>query len=518
MLNVAKILDESTSRAAGKIALLFADQHWDYATLNAYANRVANGLRELGVQPGEKVALSCPNTPWFIAIYYGILKMGAVVVPLNTLLKGDEIGYHLRDSEAVCYFCHQGNVELPLLEYGRQGFEQVATCRTLVCIDEPNAPSPEVTDGLTLFSHFIEAQAQTHETVLRSELDLAVLLYTSGTTGRPKGAALSHSNILWNTRVIADMVEATPEDVSLTVLPLFHSFGQTCQMNASVLVGAANLIVPRFDAEVVLEAMVKHKVTMFAGVPTMYWGLLNAQPNSKRIRAICQHMRIMVSGGAAMPVEMIHQVKKVYQLPVYEGYGLSECAPVVTFNHPGHNPRVGSVGTPIWGMEVRIADEQGEPVKQGERGELLCRGHSVMTGYYNKPEESAKSMVNGWLCTGDIALEDDDGYLYIVDRAKDLIVRGGFNVYPREVEEMMLTHEAVSLVAVLGVPDQKYGEEIKAFVVPHQDASIDEPSLIAWCKEKMAAHKYPRQIEFREELPTNATGKILKRKLRTAEG
>lgn len=513
MLNIAQMLDESAKRQTKRIALVDAGKKINYQELQSQANKIANGLNKIGIGKGDKVALSCPNITAFAVIYYGILKTGAVVVPLNILLKGAEIAYHLQDSQASCYFCFEGTADLPLLEYGAEGFAQAAQCKHLVIIPSSNQ-SPHIKNNITI-DEFSKDCADSYETVLCNEIDSAILLYTSGTTGRAKGADLSHSNIFWNTRITVDLFGSNHEDRMLTVLPLFHSFGQTCLMNASTLCGATNYLMARFDNEAVLDLMADEKITVFAGVPTMYWGMLNAEDKPARTKAIKNNIRKFISGGAANPVEIIKGIKARFDLPVYEGFGLSECAPVVTFNPPGKEPKVGSVGTAVWGMEVIVADQQGKPVPSGERGEIICRGHSVMKAYYNKPAETAEALKDGWFHTGDIGIQDEDGYFYIVDRAKDLIVRGGFNVYPREVEEVILQHEAISLVAVIGIEDQKYGEEVKACVVLAEGKSINENDLIAWCKENMGSHKYPRSIQFLKTLPTNATGKILKRELRS---
>jgi long-chain acyl-CoA synthetase len=344
--------------------------------------------------------------------------------------------------------------------------------------------------------------------------DTAVIIYTSGTTGKPKGAELTHSNLLQNAIVSTHLVDTQPEDTQLIVLPLFHIFAMTVLMNAGVYKGTSSILLPRFDAETVFALMQKHKVTLFAGVPTMYWGLNNYKEPKFDYDTIAKTLKRCVSGGASLPVQVLEDFEKRFNVPIIEGYGMSEGSPVVTFNQLEIGRKPGSIGTPVWGVDVKLVNTEGVEVGVGEKGELLYRGHNVMKGYFNKPEATAETIQNGWLHSGDIAVKDADGFFYIVDRTKDLIIRGGFNVYPREVEEVMIQHEAVSLVAVIGVPHEEHGEEIKACVVLNKNAEITEGVLMAWTKERIAAYKYPRIIEFLDALPMSATGKILKKELR----
>jgi long-chain acyl-CoA synthetase len=347
--------------------------------------------------------------------------------------------------------------------------------------------------------------------------DTAVILYTSGTTGKPKGAELSQSNMVMNAMVSRDLFQANAEDKHLVVLPLFHSFGQTVQMNCSVLTGSTLVLLPRFEPDAALKTMEEQQITLFAGVPTMYWAMLNYPDVAKQfdLPKIASNLRLGVSGGASMPVEIMKKFKETFNVPVLEGYGLSETSPVATFNRMEREPKVGSVGLPVFGIEVTVVDSQNKPVATGNEGEVVIRGHNVMKGYYRKPEETGKVLEeDGWFHTGDIGKQDEEGYLYIVDRLKDMIIRGGYNVYPREIEETLLTHPDVSMAAVIGIPHDELGEEIKAFVIPQANSKLTEKALKDWCKEKMAAYKYPRLVELRQDLPMTATGKILKRSLR----
>jgi long-chain acyl-CoA synthetase len=357
----------------------------------------------------------------------------------------------------------------------------------------------------------------------RAPDDTAVILYTSGTTGRPKGAELTNSNMLTNafaSRMMASKaVDQRETQTILITLPLFHSFGQTVQMNANLLAGDRLVLVQRFDARTVLELMQREKVTLFAGVPTMYWGLLNcAREHEIDTRPIAENLVLANSGGAPMPVELLTAFETTFGVTILEGYGLSETSPTATFNQAELPRKVGSVGLPIFGCEVRVVDPEGKELPANEMGEVVIRGHNVMKGYMGRPEATAEAIRDGWFRSGDLGRKDEDGYLFIMDRLKDLVLRGGFNVYPREIEEILAEHPAVSISAVVGVPHEELGEEVKAYVVRRPGVEVTEAEIIAWCQGKMASYKYPRFVEFRDALPMNATGKILKRELRGAGG
>jgi len=514
MLNLATLLEDTTRDYPDREAVIFNEMKLTYKAVNAAANQVAAGLAELGIRKGDKVALSCPNLPYFPIVYYGILKAGAVVVPLNVLLKPREIAYHLNDSDAKAYFCFEGTEQLPMGNMGYAAFQEVDTCQHFrVMTADPTAASP--IEGAETLGMFMAGRRPDFDTVQTSPDDTAVILYTSGTTGRPKGAELTHSNMLLNARLADNLFGDAEHDVHLIVLPLFHSFGQTVQMNAGFYTAATISLLPRFDPEAALAIMERDKVTYFAGVPTMYWALLNYPAADKYdLEQIAANLRLSVSGGAAMPVEVMKAFEEKFKVTIQEGYGLSETSPVASFNRLDRERKPGSVGLPVWGVEMKIVDELDKDVPPGELGEIVIRGHNVMKGYYGKPDATETAMRGGWFHTGDIGRMDEDGYFYIVDRVKDMVIRGGFNVYPREVEEVLMSHPQVSLAAVIGVPDEQYGEEIKAFIVPAAGADIDETELLAWSKENMANYKYPRLIEFRDTLPMNATGKILKIELR----
>ncbi len=513
MLNLSTILQDSARRFPGKAAFTFMDTSLSYAEINDAANKVANGLKATGIKAGDKVALSCLNIPAFPIVYYGIIKTGAVVVPLSVLLKKDEIEYHLKDSEAKAYCCFTGTAELPMGETGYAAFKTVETCEHFFMI-MPDAAMPSSIDGTATLGNLMKGQSPLFETYHSSAEDTCVIIYTSGTTGRPKGAELTHANLLFNAIISCNLMDNKTEDVGLIILPLFHIFGMTVLMNAAVYKGSSSILVARFDASAVFAAMQKHHVTIFAGVPTMYWGLLNYTDPKSDYKSISENLKICLSGGASLPVKVLEDFEKRFNVPIIEGYGMSEGSPIVTFNDLSTGRKPGSVGTPVWGVEVKLVNRDGVEVAVGEKGELLYRGHNVMKGYYKKPEETEKTLQNGWLHSGDIATKDADGFYYIVDRTKDMIIRGGLNIYPREVEELMIQHEAVSLVAVIGIANEEMGEEVKAFVVLKENKLVSEDDLIHWTKDRIAAYKYPRHIEFLPTLPMTATGKILKKELR----
>ena len=513
MLNLSMILEDSAKKYPAKAAFTFMDSHYSYTEINEAANRLANGLKALGIQPGDKVALSCLNLPAFPVVYFGIIKTGAVIVPLSVLLKKEEIEYHLKDSEAKAYCCFTGTPDLPMGEMGYAAFNNTDGCEHFFMI-MPAPEMPSSIKGTATLDSLMNGQSSLFNMYQSNAEDTCVIIYTSGTTGRPKGAELTHANLLFNAIISCDLMQCQSTDVSLIVLPLFHIFGMTVMMNTLIYKGGTSILLPRFDAAKVFALMQQHKVTVFAGVPTMYWGLLNCTDTSLDYRSIAGNLKICLSGGASLPVQVLKDFEHRFNVPIIEGYGMSEGSPIVTFNQLQTGRKPGSIGTAVWGVSVKLIDTEGNDVPVGEKGELLYRGHNVMKGYYKKPEETAKALQNGWMHSGDIAIKDKDDFYYIVDRTKDMIIRGGLNVYPREVEEVMIQHEAVSLVAVIGIPHEEMGEEVKAFVVLKENNFIAAKDLIAWTKEHIASYKYPRYIEFLPALPMSATGKILKKELR----
>ena len=518
MDNLSTVLENSAEKYADREAVVLGDTRLTFAQVNGAANQVANLLVSRGIEPGDKVALSCANLPYFPIVYFGILKAGAVVVPLNVLLKGREVAYHLADSEAKAYFCFEGTKELPIGESGHEGFTQTDGCEHFFMITvDPSAESP--VDGTETLGQAMKDQAPTFDTVAIGDEDTAVILYTSGTTGQPKGAELRHRNMLSNALAAKDLFGADAEnpDTFLCVLPLFHSFGQTVIQNAGFAYGGTVVMLPRFEADAALKAMAKEKVTFFAGVPTMYWGLLGALDDSGvDVKELAANLRVAAAGGSALPIEVHKAFQKRFGVTILEGYGLSETSPVASFSPYGEDVRVGSIGVPIPGVEMKLLKPETWDEVEGDSddpGEIAIKGPNIMKGYYNRPDATDEAIQDGWFRSGDLGKRDEDGWYYIVDRSKDMIIRGGFNVYPREIEEVLMTHEDVSLAAVIGVPHESHGEEIKAYVVLNDGASVSEDELVAWGKEQMAGYKYPREVVFIDALPMTATGKILKREL-----
>jgi long-chain acyl-CoA synthetase len=520
MPNLSSLLEGSAAAHPDRTAVVLGATRLTYAQVDAAANQVANLLVSRGIEPGDKVALSCPNLPYFPIVYYGILKAGATVVPLNVLLKGREVAYHLDDSDAKAYFCFQGTPELPIGAEGHAGFEQTDACEHFFVITaDPAADSP--IEGTETLGQALKGQAPVFETREVGADDTAVILYTSGTTGQPKGAELMHRNMISNA-LASDALfgaDADNPDTLLCVLPLFHSFGQTVIMNAGFAFGGTVVLLPRFEAGPALTLMEQEGVTFFAGVPTMYWGLLGALDDSGvDVEKLAATMRVAAAGGSALPVEVHKEFAHRFGVTILEGYGLSETSPVASFSVWGEPARVGSIGKPIPGVEMKLIDpEPGvrEDVEDAEDviGEIAIKGPNIMKGYYGRPDATAEAIVDGWFRSGDLGRKDADGWYYIVDRSKDMIIRGGYNVYPREIEEVLLTHPDVSLAAVIGVPHESHGEEIKAVVIRTDGATVTEDELVAWGKEQMAGYKYPRIVEFVDALPMTATGKILKREL-----
>ncbi|HEX7351723.1 long-chain fatty acid--CoA ligase [Brachybacterium sp.] len=518
MYNLAVVLEDSARTVPDRPALVLGETILTYAQVDAAANRVAHLLVSLGVEPGDRVALSCPNLPQFPIVYFGILKAGAVVVPLNVLNKSREVTYYLEDAEASVVFAFEGTEELPIGRFVVEGAQAAARPPQVVLMTaDPQAESPY--EGVLTLARAVAELPDTFETVLRRETDTAVVLYTSGTTGHPKGAELSHSNQVMNALTCNRLFGSLPgEDVHLVALPLFHTFGATVNLNAGFSMGATLVLLPRFEPRQALDLLLAHRVTLFAGVPTMWWALLRLlSEGGAEVGDLAEHLRLGVSGGSALPMEILRGVHETLGISIMEGYGLSETSPVASFSRP-ERPRPGSIGLPVWGVEMDLIDptdpDWARVREPGAIGEIVVRGHNIMTGYLRRPEETAAVIRDGWFRTGDLGRRDEDGFYFVVDRSKDMIVRGGYNVYPREVEEVLLTHEQVSLAAVIGVPHERLGEEITAHVILEKGATITVEELRDWAKEQMADYKYPRTIVIDEELPMTSTGKILKRELR----
>jgi long-chain acyl-CoA synthetase len=483
--NLASILVDSASSRGDAIALKLDDAEVSYGMLDAASAHVAGLLRERGVQPGDRVGIMLPNVPYFAVCYYGVLRAGAVVVPMNVLLKGREVAFYCSDPESKLLFAWHD-----FAEAAQAGADEAGTECILVKPGE--------------FEELVGSAPSVADVAQRTEDDTAVILYTSGTTGKPKGAELTHTNLRRNVEIATGLFDLGEDAVTLGALPLFHSFGQTCALNATISGGGMLTLIPRFDPVKALEIIQRDKVTIFEGVPTMYAAILNV-PDAGDYDT--SSLQICVSGGAAMPVEVMRGFEEKFGCKVLEGYGLSETSPVASFNHPDRERKPGSIGTPVDGVEMKLVDEDNGV------GEIAIRGHNVMKGYWRNPEATADVMRDGWFHTGDMAQVDDDGYYFIVDRKKDMIIRGGYNVYPREIEEVLYEHPAVREAAVVGVPHDELGEEVGAAVALKEGADADPDELRAFVKDQVAAYKYPRQIWFVDELPKGPTGKILKREI-----
>jgi long-chain acyl-CoA synthetase len=497
MANLALNLVEAKDMYPDRTAVRLDDRIMTYEQLDRQSALVAGLLAGLGVEAGDRVALMLPNVPEFAVLYYGVLRAGAVVVPMNPLLKAREVEFYLDDSGAKLVFAWHATAG-----EADKGAE-AASARFV----------PIAADTL---DRLLADQASVIAVSDRADDDTAVILYTSGTTGKPKGAELTHANLRRNAAVSAStLFHLEPDDVVMGCLPLFHSFGQTCGLNAVVGSGACLTLVPRFDPGKALEVIQRDRVTVFEGVPTMYVALLN---HPQRRSYAVGSLRVCVSGGAALPVEVLRGFEAAFGCIILEGYGLSETSPVASFNHPGRERKPGSIGTPIDGVEIRVVDPVGQDVPAGSVGEIAIRGHNVMKGYWRHEQATREAIPDGWFRTGDLARQDEDGYLFIVDRKKDLIIRGGYNVYPREIEEVLYEHPAVAEAAVIGIPHATHGEEVGAAVVLKPGAEATAADLRAFCKQRVAAYKYPRHVWLEAALPKTATGKLLRREVQPPEG
>jgi long-chain acyl-CoA synthetase len=497
MANLALNLVEAKDMYPDRPAVRLDDRVLTYQQLDDRSARVAGLLAGLGVEPGDRVALMLPNVPEFAVLYYGVLRAGGTVVPMNPLLKAREVEFYLSDSGARRIFAWHATA-------GEAGKGAEAAGAHLIPV------------AAETFDRLLDEHAPLVAVSGRADDDTAVILYTSGTTGKPKGAELTHANLRRNAAVSAStLFQLEPDDVVMGCLPLFHSFGQTCGLNAVVGSGACLTLVPRFDPGKALQVIQRDGVTVFEGVPTMYVALLN---HPQRVDCEFGSLRVCVSGGAALPVEVLRGFEEAFGCVILEGYGLSETSPVASFNHPGQKRKAGSIGTPIEGVEIRVVDTVGQDVPVGAVGEIAIRGHNVMKGYWRHEQATSEAIPDGWFRTGDLARQDEDGYLFIVDRKKDLIIRGGYNVYPREIEEVLYEHPAVAEAAVIGIPHRTHGEEVGAAVVLKPGAEATATELQAFCKERVAAYKYPRHVWLEATLPKTATGKLLRREVQPPEG
>jgi len=502
--NLATILRESAAAAPDKPLAHVHDLSFTYAQVDEISGRVAAGLLGAGLVRGDKVAVQLPNVPQFLFVYFGILKAGLTMVPLNPLLVAPEVAYHLTDSDA--------RVLITFATFAAEAVKGAAEVDGLTTYVVTVPGQDERPEGTRHFDELYGAD-DTRDIVPTMADDTAVLLYTSGTTGKPKGAELTHFQLFMNCTVAGALFEFQETDIGLAVLPLFHVFGLSSVLNTTVRYGGTMVLVPRFETEAVLTAIERHRVTIFSGVPTMYFALLAADIAGRDLSSL----RVGVSGGAAIPGGILRAFEERFGgVVILEGYGLSESASTTTFNVNAQQRKVLSIGKPIWGVQVRIVDGDDRPLPPGEEhvGEIVIRGHNIMKGYYKNPEATAEAMRGGWFHTGDLAYADSDAFLFIVDRKKDLVIRGGFNVYPREVEEVLYEHPAIAEAAVIGRPDERLGEEVVAVVSLKPGADVTPEQLIAYSRERLAAYKYPRDVRIVDALPMGPTGKILKKELR----
>ncbi|MDM7891627.1 long-chain-fatty-acid--CoA ligase [Curtobacterium caseinilyticum] len=501
--SVAAILAESAARFRDDVAVVVGEQRTTYAELWRETLAYAGALRARGVGEGDRVAMLVPNVADFARVYYAVLALGAVVVPVHALLKRREIEFVLQDSDARLLVC-----AAPLLGEGAAGAALADVDVLSVLAPADTADGPDRLEALAASSEPLDTYVPRHP------FDTATILYTSGTTGKPKGAEGSHFALLEQVNTcLLTTFDMRRGDVLLGALPLFHTFGQTCTMNTGFRAGATIVMLPKFDGDAALAAMVEHDTAIFMGVPTMYIALLDAAGRSDAR----PHLRYAISGGASLPLAVLERFQQVFDAPVHEGYGLTETSPVASFNHVGTEPRPGTIGTPIWGVDIEIADPETTDrtvlLPRGEIGELVIRGHNLMNGYLGRPDATAAAIVDGWFRTGDLGTKDDDGYLTIVDRTKDMIIRNGYNVYPRQVEEVLATHPDVTMAAVFGVPHDVHGQEVAAAVVLRPDAVVTPEELVRFVADEIAVYKYPRIVHVVDALPLGPSGKVLKREL-----
>ncbi len=499
--NLAVILRETAAVSPDKAVVVHAGGRLTYGELDALSDQVAAGLAIAGLRPGDAVGLQLPNIPQFLISYFGILKAGGVVVPLNVLLKAPELAFQLSDSTAKILITWAGIMPEAVKGAAAGGITEIYAVG-LAADASPAVP----------FERLLAPPAPGQGMAARAMNDTAVIVYTSGTTGRPKGAELTHIQLYMNADIPGRLFDVQPDDMVITVLPLFHVFGLSSILNVCVRFGCTMSLIPRFDPATVLEAIQRDRATIFEGVPTMFVSLLS-YPELDAYDV--SSLRVAISGGASIPAPVLDAFEKHFGLVILEGYGLTETASTTTFNISATERRIYSVGKPIWGTQTQVWDDNGKALPAGKDhvGEVVTRGLHVMKGYLNNPEATATAFTGGWFHTGDLGYFDEDGFLFIVGRSKELIIRGGYNVYPREIEDVLHSHPEVAEAAVVGIPDERLGEEVMAAVTLRPGHSLAAPDLIAFCAERLAAYKYPRVIEFRAELPKNTLGKVLKDEL-----
>ncbi|MFS0575556.1 fatty acid--CoA ligase family protein [Sporosarcina sp. 179-K 3D1 HS] len=512
-MNLVSQVHETAMTQPGKTAYHFMGKDTSYAEFDQSVSMFASSLQDLGVGKGDHVAFLLGNTPHFLISLYATMRIGATAIPVNPIYTPDEISYILHNSDAKAVIAL--DLLLPLVEKAAGTFPAIG--HYVICETEPNTPNkltalPEaVKEKVHSFSGLIATGRPDVDPVTVDEDETAVILYTSGTTGRPKGAMLTHKNLYSNARDVGDYLGFSENDRIIATLPVFHVFALTVVVNAPLLMGATVLLVPRFSPVDVFAIAKQQQATVFAGVPTMY-NFLYQYPQGDP--ADFKSIRLSISGGSSLPVALLHNFEEKFDVRVSEGYGLSEASPVTCFNPLDRERVPGSIGTSIINVENKVVDELGDEVPVNVVGELIVHGPNVMKGYYKMPEDTEATIRDGWLYTGDLARRDENGYFYIVDRKKDLVIVGGYNVYPREVEEVLFAHPDIVEAAVIGLPDPDFGEAVHAFVVLKEGSNVDAHQLVAYCADRLAKYKVPKRFEFLDELPKNTTGKILRRSLK----
>ncbi|GAV23522.1 long-chain-fatty-acid--CoA ligase [Carboxydothermus pertinax] len=505
---------ETTEKYPGLTATVFLGQEMTYKELGEQIKRFTTALSKLSIKKGDRVAVMLPNCQEFVISYFAILNLGGIVVQTNPMYVERELEYQLNDSGAETI------ILLDVLYPRAQAVKGNTALKNIIVVSIPliGTYNGEFGPGVYKFSDLISDSEPSPPEVTVTPDDVAVLQYTGGTTGISKGAMLTHKNLVANVyqvREFSNGIFFDGQERVLTALPLFHVYGMTCCMNLATCFGGTMILIPKFDATLLLQHIQRYRPTSFPGAPTMYVALLNHPDLTKYD---LKSINVCVSGSAPLPVEVQTKFEEVTGAVVVEGYGLSEASPVTHCNPIRGTRKIGSIGVPYSDTIAKIVDiETGEDLPPGQIGELVVQGPQVMKGYWNRPEETAKALKDGWLYTGDLAKMDEDGFFYIVDRKKDMIIAGGYNIYPREVEEVLYQHPKVKEAIVVGVPDPYRGETVKAFIVVKEGETLTEQEVIEFCNAHLARYKVPRLVEFRSELPKTVVGKVLRRQLREEE-
>ena len=493
-MNVADLFARARLYCPDKKALVFGSESYTYAEMNRIINALARYLADIGVSKGDRVSIYMANRPEWILFYYAIARVGAISVCVPGAYKKEEMKGVVGDSLSSVIVSSEELLQqfppprdLPLI-------------RKVIIVERD-----EILQSIMRGERTPGGRAEIDTT----GDDAAAILYTGGTTGIPKGAILTHRNLLYSAQNVAYHERMTPEDVGVCFMPLNHVFAQCHIMHTFFSACATLVLFPGFDMDKVAAAVIEHKVTRFYAVPTIFIRFLNNPESRRHLRSL----RYIFSGGTSMPAEIVRQWVGAFGIPIHEAYGMTEAASLVTFNHLFRH-KIGSIGMPAGIIEVKVVDANDNEAKQGDQGEIIIRGPNIMRGYFEQPAETASALRNGWLHSGDVGVFDEEGYLYIVDRIKDIIITGGENVYPKEVEDLLHQHRAVNECGVVGLPSYEYGEAVTAFVTVKPDMTVDERELIAFCKERMARYKVPKAIHFVADLPKTPQGKILRRELR----